>query len=128
MDAKYVHVVQSVKDLEYFESKAMKFDKACAQWMQILSVNWEASGVGRQIAGALQADSSGASAMEILKACFGVKSPSTLLKRASAVRSYIKWFERFEYGRYSGELVLPFLEDAVWHYFIWLRAQGNRGL
>ena len=40
IDAKYVHVVQSVKDLEYFESKAMKLDKACAQWMQILSVNW----------------------------------------------------------------------------------------
>lgn len=123
IDAKYVHIVQSVKDLDYFEGKALQLEKACAQWLQILSVNWEASGVGLQVAASLQADNTGAGATEILKACFGVKSPSTLLKRASAVRSFINWFERNEYGRYSGDLVLPFQEDAVWYYFLWLKEQ-----
>lgn len=123
VDAKYIHIVQSMKDLEYFEGKALKLDQACAQWLQILSVNWEASGVGVQLAASLQADNTGNGATEILRACFGVKSPATLLKRASAIRSYINWFERNEYGRYSGEAVMPFGEDAVWFYFLWLKEQ-----
>jgi hypothetical protein len=45
---------------------------------------------------ALQRDCSGADATTILKACCGVKSPAALLKRASAFKKYISWFNKSE--------------------------------
>lgn len=63
---------------------------ACGQWMDILSINWEASGLAKQICAALQKDYSDALATESLKASLGVKSPSTLLKRADAMKRYIR--------------------------------------
>ena len=70
-DAKYVHAVKSLQDLQYFEEKNQKTDLACAQWLNILAIDWSASGIGPQLAASLQRDSSGDDAIMILKPALG---------------------------------------------------------
>ena len=77
--------------MNYFDGRAQQLELACGQWLRILSVCWSASGIGPQLAAELQKDNTGASACEILRACFGVKSPSTLIKRASAFKKFFAW-------------------------------------
>ena len=113
----YPKIIDSVQDLSYFEQKAEQLELACGHWLGILSINWWSSGVGRQLAESLQKDSTGTEAARILKACFGTKSPSTLLKRASAFRKFIRWHEISGYGTEHEATALPLEEPAVWEYF-----------
>eukprot|EP00435_Cladocopium_sp_Y103_P017615 s580_g4.t1 len=80
-DAKCVHAVKSLQDLSYFDGKSQKLELACGQWLNLLSIDWSSSGVGPHWELTPQRDHTGTEAFSILKACFGVKSPSTLLKR-----------------------------------------------
>ena len=120
-DAKYVKAVQNLKDVTYFEFKNQKLQLACSQWLDLLSINWKASQIGPRLSESLFEDSSGAKAFEILEACFGVKSPSTLLKRASSFRKYVQWFDTSGYGNRAGCDPFPLREVDVWEYFLWLR-------
>ena len=120
-EAQYVHAVKSMRDMSYFEDKNQKLELACAQWLNILSTCWSASGIGPQLVSALQQDNSGAEAVTILKSCFGVKSPSTILKRASAFRNYMTWFDKNPSCQELNKSSLPLDESSVWLYFNWLR-------
>eukprot|EP00435_Cladocopium_sp_Y103_P002544 s1319_g1.t1 len=122
-DAKYMHAVKSIQDMSYFEGKAQQLDLACGQWLRILSVSWSASGVGPQLASALQKNSDGVEACVILKACFGVKSPSTLLKRAAAFKKFFAWFEKNQVCQELNRFPLPLEEPVVWEYFLHLKQQ-----
>ena len=122
-DAKYTRAVKSLQDMNYFEAKTQKLDLACAQWLNLLSIQWSSSGIGPQLVVALQRDSSGSDAFTVLKSCFGVKSPATLLKRASAFRQYVSWFNKLNGDPDSNIRPLPLDEEAVWSYFNWLRKQ-----
>eukprot|EP00435_Cladocopium_sp_Y103_P063925 s1543_g25.t1 len=121
--AKYVHAVKSLQDMSYFDSKSQKLELACGQWLNLLSIDWSASGVGPQLVTALQSDHTGTEATTILKACFGVKSPSTLLKRASTFRKYVTWFDKHGMGTESRSRPFPLDEVVVWQYFLWLKQQ-----
>eukprot|EP00435_Cladocopium_sp_Y103_P045867 s1982_g13.t1 len=121
--AKYMHAVKSIQDMSYFEGKAQQLDLACGQWLRILSVTWSASGVGPQLAAELQKDSTGAGACEILRACFGVKSPSTLLKRAAAFKKFFTWFDKNKVCQELNVFPLPLEEPVVWEYFLHLKQQ-----
>ena len=121
VDAKFTSVISSTKDLEYFESKNQKLELACAQWLELLSISWKAFGVGEAVADALLSDVSGQEATEILRACFGIKSPSTLLKRASSFRQFVRWYDESGYGVQTMTDPFPVRESAVWEYFLWLR-------
>eukprot|EP00435_Cladocopium_sp_Y103_P074571 s4_g49.t1 len=125
-DAKYMHAVKSIQDMSYFEGKAEQLDLACGQWLRILSVSWSSSGVGPQLATALQKDSTGVEACVILKACFGVKSPSTLLKRAGAFKKFFTWYEKSMVCREMNQFPLPLDESVVWEYFLHLKKQRER--
>ena len=120
-DAKYVKAVKGGADLDYFESKNAQLELACGQWMQLLSHNWDASCVGVQLPGDLQRDHSGESALQTLKACFGVKSPSTLLKRVSAFRKYRRWFDDTSETGPAHVQALPPHEADVWNFFLSLK-------
>eukprot|EP00435_Cladocopium_sp_Y103_P035683 s1901_g9.t1 len=122
-EAKYVHAVKSLQDLSYFDGKSQQLELACGQWLNLLSIDWSASGVGPQLVEALQRDSSGTEAFTVLKACFGVKSPSTLLKRSSAFRKFVSWFEKQGMATESKSRPFPLDEVMVWHYFLWLKQQ-----
>ena len=119
--AKYLKAVQSIKDIPYFEGKAQKLELACGLWMDILSIDWTASEVGGYLAPALLRDATGGEAVEILRASFGVKSPSTLLKRAGAFKRYIQWHGKNGFGTVHSCEPLPLQEAAVWEYFLFLR-------
>ena len=126
----YLKAVKNLKDFEYFEGKSRQTNLACGQWLELLGCNWKASEVGEMIAVELQRDPSGDSAVETLKASFGLKSPATLLKRVAAFRRYSKWHSDF-YSNAGQEVVaLPLVEYDVWHYFHHLkreRIQSARG-
>ena len=129
-DAKYMSAVQSLKDIPYFENKAHKLELACGYWMDILSINWASSEIGAHLSAALLEDSAGGEAVSVLRSCFGVKSPSTLLKRANSFRQYIQWHKRSGYGSLNNCEPLPLEERAVWEYFRYLkclRETNSRG-
>ena len=86
-------------------------------------MSWSASGVGPQLASALQKDSTGSEACVILKTFFGVKSPSTLLKRAGAFRKFFNWYDKSATCRELGDFPLPLIEAVVWEYFLALKQQ-----
>ena len=116
-DAKYTQAVQSLKDVPYFEGKAHKLELACGVWMDILSTDWKSSDVGQMLAQSLLADATGSEAVEILRACFGVKSPSTLIKRACAFKRFMQWHFKSGYGTTNNCLAFPLQEKAVWEYW-----------
>ena len=120
-DAKYLSAVQSLKDVPYFENKAHRLELACGLWMDILSIDWTASEVGSHLSASLLTDTSGDEAVSILRASFGVKSPSTLIKRANAFKQFVQWHNRSGYGTLNNSQPLPLEERAVWEYFVYLR-------
>ncbi len=129
-EAKYMSAVQSLKDVPYFEDKAHKLELACGYWMDILSIDWASSEIGAHLSAALLEDSAGGEAVSVLRSCFGVKSPSTLLKRANSFRQYIQWHKRSGYGTLNSCQPLPLEERAVWEYFRYLkclREANSRG-
>ena len=127
----YDKAVRNVQDMEYFENKHRLLELACGQWLKMLACDWSATGVGEILAKDMQKDATGACAYETLKACFGIKSPQTLLKRASSLRRYFKWHSEIRDDAQFVELCpLPFVEQDVWDFFHWLRKnriQTNRG-
>ena len=123
--AKYVHAVKSVQDLSYFDAKSQKLELACGQWLNLLAIDGSASGVGPQHVKTLQRDHTGEEAFIILKACFGAKSPATLLKRSCAFRRYVAWFNKHAYADQQESRPFPLDEVCVWEYFLWLRIQRN---
>ena len=122
LDSCYDKVVKHVQDLEYFENKNRLLELACGQWLELLSCSWYATGVGEILARDMQKDASGACAYETLKASFGIKSPQTLLKRASSLRRYFKWHAELRSDAQQVHVSpLPFSETDVWAFFHWLR-------
>ena len=130
-EACYKSAIACTKDLDYMESKQLSSEKACGLWLDLLACNWQASTIGEQVCRDLRSDPSGDQAGETLKACFGTKSPNTLLKRASALRRYYKWHSArcVEVGVFVDPI--PLEEHDVWAYFQFLRAErhtAGRGL
>ena len=117
-DCKFASIVRNMPDLDYFEQKSQSLELACGRWLELLSINWTSSNVGVQLKLDLQRDSTGATATETLRACFGVKSPSTLLKRAGTFRQFVKWFNSSEHSESGSVDAFPLTESAVWDYFL----------
>ena len=117
-DACFDKAVRNIQDLEYFENKNRQLELACGQWLELLSCNWFASGVGEMLATDMQKDASGKLANETLKASFGVKSPQTLLKRAASLRRYFKWHMHHRSDALQVHVSpLPLSEPDVWEFF-----------
>ena len=100
---------------------------AASGWTFCLeSTHWEASTVGNQICQDLRSDPSGGEAVETLKACFGTKSPNTLLKRAATLCKYLVW----HYNEFNSRGVyvhaFPLVESDVWNFFKWLRVERQQ--
>ena len=133
LDSCYDKAVRNVQDLDYFENKNRLRELACGQWLEMLSCSWYASGVVEQLARDMQLDSSGTAAFETLKASFGIKSPQTLLKRASSLRRYFKWHAELRSDAREIQISpLPFSENDVWSFFhclrnLSLRFENQRG-
>ena len=128
VDCKFTLAVKNLPDLDYFQQKSQSLELACGRWMELLSLSWDASSVGVQLALDLQTDAHGNLALESLRACFGTKSPSTLLKRAGTFRQFVKWFKTTEHYDDGCGCAFPLMEKVVWDYFLWLRRESPRGI
>lgn len=117
----YSRVISDIKDLDYFTNKKNQLETACGQWLDLWSLDWNASGLGKILCKELRQDPSGDRAVESLKSSFGTKSPSTLLKRAAAFRRFVKWHQ--DWCETQGKYVKPFplVETDVWAFFLHLR-------
>ncbi len=115
LGAHYVTAVRNLADAEYFEIKQASLDLASSKWCALLQHCSMASEVGQQLVQSLQKDPTGQDAEAVMKAVFGVKSPTTLLKRAGALKRYFDWVKKN-----VGEQMyaLPFHEEHVWEYFL----------
>ena len=113
-DSCFDKAVQNLQDLDYFQNKGRQLELACGQWLELLSCDWTASGMGTILSSDMQSDCTGATAYESLKAAFGVKSPQTLLKRAASMRRYFRWHaQHAANGMPSVASPLPLLEQQV---------------
>lgn len=117
----YLSAVKSIKGVDYVSGKKAQMTLATSKWLEILSIDWRCSSVGEQVAADLQEDPTGDRAEHTLRAVFGVKSPSTVLKRAASLRQYIAWFHKdcTRTDRYI--CPFPLTESDVWNYFLHLR-------
>lgn len=126
----YMKAVRNIKDTEYMENKRVQLDLSVAKWMDLLSVSWDSSSVGAQLKLDLQADPSGHYADATLRSVFGVKSPTTLLKRAASMGQFMRWFAKYTRDQEVHIAPLPLREHDVWAYFLHLkdtRLATNRG-
>ena len=124
-DAAYLQAVSDMPDMEYFENKRQQTELACSQWLNILSTSWESSKVGLQVCEDLRLDPTGKEAQETLRAAFGTKAHTTLMKRAGTLRRYIRWFQDTADTRGPFLCAFPLVENDVWQYFPFLRDQGG---
>ena len=126
----YMTAVQNIKDVDYMEHKRAQQSLAVAKWMDILSVSWICSSVGLQLKLDLQSDPTGGEAEATLQSVFGVKSPTTLLKRAASMNQYLRWYAKRPFVKPAVSSPLPLREPEVWEYFLHLResrAINNKG-
>lgn len=118
----YLSAVKSLKDMDYMDGKRAQMTLAASKWMDILSIDWRSSSTGEQIRNDLQMDPGGDLAEQTLKAVFGVKSPSTILKRVASMRQYIVWHQKDCSDRDRYVSPFPMFESDVWNYFLHLRS------
>lgn len=117
----YMSAVKCLKDLDYIDEKRAQMTLATSHWLELLSLDWKASQVGEQVAMDLQADPSGDTAEQTLRAVFGTKSATTVLKRAASFKQYIVWFHKTCLSTDTYLCPLPLMEEDVWRYFQHLR-------
>ena len=65
-----------------------------------------------------KAEKCGNVSLETIGACIGLRSPQTVLKRANAILSFLRWADK-------EDLETPVAEEAVWSYFSLLKEEGS---
>ena len=108
----------SCGDGRHFEERRANLrDAAIGKLMIVLRHCLLASVTGRHIIALGTEDAQALGAKDIVDAVVGVRSPSTILKRANSLLSFLRWFAR------SGcEAVNPFQEEYIWKYLQFLKA------
>ena len=114
--ALHVSVVKSRVGVSYLEERGAKRDMAIRQWCELLSWDWEQSDPGLLTLSECPNEDYHSYCCAVLDACFGVKSPNTLLKRLYAVKSFHEWL-----GESDGRAWLPLQERDVWNYLCMLK-------
>ncbi len=108
--ALFSKVVKSMEQLDYKKERAKKRAKAVRDWWELISVDLSASAIGRKVLEEATVDDHYAYGLEVVDACFGLKSPQTL-QRLYALKSFSDWctaaFDR---------VWLPLTEGNAWQY------------
>ena len=112
----YAKVVRSAEDIGYREAREAKRALAVTNWWKLLAMNLQASEIGIKVNAEAPLGEWAEYGKEVVDACFGVKSPNTLLKRYYSVNSFVEWCA-LEYDRDW----LPLDEHLVWLYVRHLR-------
>ncbi len=115
--AVFAAVVRKVSEVSYVDERKLKRARAITLWWDMLSTIPEASEIGRKTLAEARQDEVSAYGREILDACFGLKSPGTLLKRYYSMKSFHTWCIEFKTEQW-----LPMTETLAWEYVRWLKA------
>eukprot|EP00434_Breviolum_minutum_P045195 symbB.v1.2.040461.t1/scaffold7255.1/size12309/1 len=107
----YAGVVRTAADIGYQEERMRKRALAVNNWWKLLSANANASQLGKKVLDEAPTDELDAYGKELVDACFGVKSPNTLLKRYYSVNSFAVWCDSELNANW-----LPLNEKHVWLY------------
>ena len=102
-------------DETYMQQRDRTMDNALAKWKFLVMIDPAHSEVGRQI---VEADDK--QAILVLTSVMGVKSPNTVLKRASAMMMYYRWN-----AVNANNPMLPLSEADVWRYIMEQPATGS---
>ena len=108
-------VVKTAPELDYFEERQWKRNNAVSLWWHLINSSLSDSAIGRQVEAEATLENIDDYGKELIDATFGLKSPSTLLKRYYAIKAYADWSEK------NGTKWLPIVESDVWAYMRWLK-------
>ena len=110
-------VVKTAPEFDYFEEREWKRRSAVSLWWSLVNCSLSDSAAGSQVVAEATLESIDDYGKELIDATFGLKSPSTLLKRYYSLKAYADWCEDVANVRW-----LPFVEADVWSYMRWLKA------
>ena len=110
-DTLFLSVIRKADDSTAIADRTKRRHAAIELWWKLLAVNRSASEVGRKVE--VEADDSNVfeTAVEILDATFGLKSPGTLMKRAHSIQQFANW-----HGSVLNTVWLPVDEQNVWKF------------
>ncbi len=117
--ATFTAVVKKIPEMNYMDERRQKRSRAIKLWWDLLATAPEASEIGRKALAEAPEDQLAPYACEVLDACFGLKSPGTLLKRFYSLKSYHDWCIAFRTAEW-----LPMTEPMAWEYVRWLKSES----
>ena len=110
--ALYMSAVKSFRGGSYIEERAIRRSSA----VKLLKAHPDSCDPGRAMLAEASPGMEDSYGMEVLSACFVLKSPNKLLKRYYSLKSYSDWL----CGRGFADW-LPLVEQHVWRYLQYLR-------
>ncbi len=110
----FVNCIRAIKERTFQDMREKQMIAGLEKWNIIVRADSFESRVGRQI------EFSPESSLEILRACMGVKSPSTVTGRANAMLSYLRWHTI----HFPADKFLPLSENHAWEYVSFLQKSG----
>eukprot|EP00435_Cladocopium_sp_Y103_P011851 s5736_g3.t1 len=113
----YLKCVKVFQGQSYRDEREQRRMDAISQWWNLLSYDLRLSDPGRAALNEAASGQVDAYGKDVLGACFGVKSPNTLLKRYYAIKMFDSWSLRQGLGPW-----IPVSEANVWLYLQHLRA------
>ena len=106
----FVSCIRSIRETTFKDMREAEMQAGLIKWSIVIRSNSSESRVGRQIEDAPE------SCLEILRACMGVKSPSTVMGRANSMLSFLRWHT----VNLPTESFLPLRENHAWEHVSFL--------
>ena len=103
----YASSVKVISDKDYIEQQQQLWASALCKWESIFCIVDYQGPIGETISNAANSIDGVLHPHEILRDVFGVKSPRTVLKRASALLAFFRWLQT------RGQSMWPFRNDQV---------------
>ena len=116
-DPVFSKCISSGDDAHYHDMRRQLRDAAIGKLLIVLRHCLLASKTGRHIINLGTDAQQQAGAFDIVDSVFGVRSPNTVVKRANALLSFLRWV-----AKAGIDEVNPFVEPVVWSYFQHLRS------
>ena len=116
----YLKAVKVMQGSSYVVERDARRTLAINGWVELLMLNLNASSAG--VASMNECGKMGVQSYmgEMLDACFGIKSPNTLLKRFHSIKMFNHWIYHE-----SAEFWLPLSEQKVWKYLLHLKKSNG---
>ena len=111
--AGYAKVIKSIPDADFVEATETRWTRALALWLSLLEGCDLQTSVGEHVYSML-VEGRRTKALDILRDCFGTKSPHTVLKRGRDLARFVTWCnsEREKWWPITERLLLRYLDKC----------------